>query len=74
MSINIESLLTVTEAAALLRFKPETIRLLLASARLKGIKPIGDEWRIRPDDLRSFIAASNSTPSAPVYRAKVKNG
>jgi excisionase family DNA binding protein len=70
--MSIENLYTAKQTAAVLGFKPETIRLLLISGRLKGIKLVGDEWRVRPDDLRAFIAAANSQPSAPAYRARVK--
>jgi excisionase family DNA binding protein len=55
-----ESLLSIDEVAQQLRIHPDTVRRLLRTGRLKGIrKGTGGtaEWRIDPRDLAAFIEA-----------------
>lgn len=47
-------LLTVSEAAQLLRLKPKTIRLWLETGRLRGFK-VGRQWRIPVSELERLI-------------------
>jgi excisionase family DNA binding protein len=50
-------LLTIREVADQLGIHPDTVRQLLQSGRLKGIR-LGanqSEWRVRQRDLRDFI-------------------
>lgn len=49
-----ETLLTVKEAAALLRCHPSTIYRLLKQGRLPALK-IGSDWRFSPKSLRDWI-------------------
>jgi excisionase family DNA binding protein len=55
-------LLTVREVADELRVHPETVRSLLRSGRLKGIRPETDrsELRISRRDLRTSFSAESS--------------
>jgi excisionase family DNA binding protein len=50
-------LLTIREVADELQVHPETVRSLLRSGRLKGIRPGGEpsELRISQRDLKDFI-------------------
>jgi excisionase family DNA binding protein len=47
-------LLTVHEAAELLKLKEGTIRTLINDQKLRAIK-FGKEWRIAPKDLEEFL-------------------
>jgi excisionase family DNA binding protein len=50
-------LYTVNQAAALLQFKPWTVRQWVRAGKLGAIK-LGGEWRIREQDLMAFIEAA----------------
>jgi excisionase family DNA binding protein len=55
-----ESLLSIDEVAHRLKIHPDTVRRLLQTGRLKGIrKGMGGtaEWGIHPRDLQAFIEA-----------------
>lgn len=68
---------TVHEVAHILQMHEETVRSLLRSGRLQGIKlgphptlPGRFEWRITEDALRAFLGlgtevASDATPESP---------
>jgi excisionase family DNA binding protein len=64
-------LYTVGQAAALLQFKPWTVRQWVRAGKLGAVK-LGGEWRIREQDLTAFIEAAlpnqerqSSHPSLP---------
>ena len=50
-----EALYTVTEAAAYLKVRPKTVREWLKLGKLPGVK-ISTTWRIREEDLETFLA------------------
>jgi excisionase family DNA binding protein len=52
-----QELLTIREVADELRVHPETVRSLLRSRRLKGVRTDTDrsEWHISRRDLKDFI-------------------
>lgn len=49
-----ERLLTIPEAAELLRVSVKTIRRWISGADLPAAK-LGTQWRIRPRDLEHFV-------------------
>jgi excisionase family DNA binding protein len=49
-----ERLLTLKEAAEVLRFHPRTVREYIRRGELKG-HLIGSRWRFRQKDLDSFV-------------------
>lgn len=49
-----ERLLTIPEAAELLRVSVKTIRRWISGADLPAAK-LGLQWRIRPQDLQRFV-------------------
>lgn len=49
-----EELLTLEEAAKILRVRENTLRIWLREGRTKGIK-LGRFWRIRPEALEEFL-------------------
>ncbi len=51
---NTERLLTLKEAAEVLRFHPRTVREYIRRGELKG-HLIGSRWRFRQTDLDSFV-------------------
>lgn len=55
-------LLTPEEAAAKLVVSPKTIRDWLRDGVLQGVK-VGKLWRIREEDLQSFIAQNATSAS-----------
>lgn len=64
-------LYTVHEVAEILRMHEETVRILLRSGRLKGIKlgphatlPGRFEWRITDQALRQFLEAGAEPTTA----------
>lgn len=48
------ALLTVAEVAQILRVAPVTVRRMILSGELPGVK-IGNQWRVRADDLRRLM-------------------
>ena len=61
---------TVREVAEILRMHEETVRGLLRSGRLKGIKlgphptlPGRFEWRITDEALRAFLGMTDVAPA-----------
>lgn len=50
-----DRLLTLNDAAARLSLDRETIRRYLQAGKLKGHKIAGWKWRIKEEDLESFI-------------------
>jgi len=48
-------LLTVSETAEKLKIDEETVRRWLLTGKLKGIKISRQAWRIKREDLDSFI-------------------
>lgn len=58
-------LLTVHEAADLLRVKESTVRSLINEKRLRAVK-VGKEWRIAEVDLQQFLDENaNRQPDDP---------
>ena len=51
-------LLTVEETASMLKLSTYTIREMLNQNKLPGIK-VGRQWRIREQDLLTFLAAGS---------------
>jgi len=49
-------LLTLQEAADLLKVDPHTVRLWLKEGELKGVKK-GTAWRVRQEDIEAFLVA-----------------
>jgi len=49
-------LLTLQEAADLLKVDPQTVRLWLKEGELEGVKR-GTTWRVRQEDIEAFLAA-----------------
>ncbi|MBW0158423.1 helix-turn-helix domain-containing protein [Sedimentimonas flavescens] len=49
-----EQLLTIPEAAELLRVSIKSIRRWIESGELSAAK-LGNQWRIRPQDLDRFV-------------------
>lgn len=46
---------TIYEVAALLKFHPNTIRLMIKRGELNGVK-LGRDWRIKGEDLEKFTS------------------
>lgn len=57
---SVQRLLSPVEVANTLQLKPDTIRILLRTGKLRGIK-IGKVWRVRIQDLEEFIQAGEIT-------------
>jgi excisionase family DNA binding protein len=57
---SVQRLLSPEEVANILQLKPDTIRILLRTGKLRGIK-IGKVWRVRVQDLEEFIQAREIT-------------
>ena len=55
-------LLTVHEAADLLRIKESTVRSLINNKQLRAVK-VGKEWRIAEVDLVNFLNANANRDS-----------
>ncbi len=49
------SLLTASEVASILKIHVNTVYYYLATEKLRGHKVIGNRWRIRGTDLESFV-------------------
>lgn len=45
---------TVNEVAEILKVDPATIRILLRTQKLKGLK-IGNSWRIEENELEAYL-------------------
>ena len=54
------NLLSVREAASQLGFAPKTVRKLIKTCSLLGVR-IGREWRVDRDDLYLFVARRRAT-------------
>ena len=68
-----QPMLTVHEAAELLKVKESTVRTLINEKRLRAVK-IGKEWRIAQVDLLTFLGENaNRDPAGPVDPNAVKN-
>jgi excisionase family DNA binding protein len=59
-----EPLLTLEEAAALVKVTPRTVRDWIKHGKLPGVK-LQKQWRIRTQDLEAFVQGSIIVPSAP---------
>ena len=59
-------LLLVSEVAEILRCSESTVYALLESGKLVGHRCPG--WRVKPDDLESYIDGTRRQPSAPPVR------
>ncbi|MEO0413056.1 MAG: helix-turn-helix domain-containing protein [Pseudomonadota bacterium] len=59
-------LLTVRDAAQLLKLKEGTIRNIINDKKLRAVK-FGKEWRIRHEDLEAFLDENANTE--PQYRS-----
>ena len=55
-------MLTVHEAADLLKVKESTVRSLINNKQLRAVK-VGKEWRIAEVDLMSFLNANANRDS-----------
>ena len=55
-------LLTVHEAADLLKIKESTVRSLINNKQLRAVK-VGKEWRIAQVDLENFLNANANRES-----------
>lgn len=55
------TLLTTDEVAAELRRKPRFVREELKRGNLRGSR-VGGDWRIREDDLESYLEAQLNVP------------
>jgi excisionase family DNA binding protein len=61
-----QPMLTVHEAAELLKVKESTVRTLINEKRLRAVK-IGKEWRIAQVDLLAFLGENaNRDPANPL--------
>ena len=68
---------TVRQAAELLQVQPRGVLVLIANGELRAIdvachsKPGGKpRWRIRPDDLESFLSHRTRRPDSPKRRRR----
>jgi excisionase family DNA binding protein len=62
-------LLTVKEAAAILKLTPYTVARLLREKRLPGIKiGAGQQWRIRRSDLDAYLSSGGTPDQYPDTR------
>ena len=61
---DLESLLTITEVAEILRMHPATIYRLVKRGDLPGFK-IGNGWRISETSLHSWLSAEHSPHQTP---------
>lgn len=59
-----DPILTVKEAAQILRVHPETIRILLKSGQLVGYQ-IGNRWRVIETDLERYLAGHRNKQAVP---------
>jgi excisionase family DNA binding protein len=59
-----EPLLTLEEAAALVKVTPRTVRDWIRRGKLPGVK-LQKQWRVRTQDLEAFVQASMIVPSSP---------
>jgi excisionase family DNA binding protein len=58
--VTLDRLYTVAEAAEHLRMHPVTVRNLLRSKKIEGVKLTEREWRISEKALRAFIGRGKS--------------
>ena len=59
-----DSLLTLREVAKYLRVVPLTVYRMIHRGDLTAIK-VGNEWRIRRQDLEDYLKRSTSQPKDP---------
>ena len=57
-----EQLLTLPQVADRLQVSMSTVRRLVAAGKLKVVRIGSRNQRVRPDDLRAYIAAQTTTP------------
>lgn len=62
-------LLTVRDAAQLLKLKEGTIRNIINDKKLRAVK-FGKEWRIRHEDLEAFLDENANTERAHAAAAE----
>ena len=62
---SLERLLTLREAAEILRLHPRTVREYVRRGELEG-RVIGGRWRFRRRDLEAFFG--NAAPQWQIYR------
>lgn len=55
-----EQIYTVEQAAEILQISQETVKRLLRSGKLGGLK-IGRLWRVRESDLQEFLKTPEKT-------------
>src|SRR5262245_4224874 len=73
------ALLNTKEASLVLRVKMRALQMLLSQGKLPGIK-VGNEWRLKRDDLLTLINTGKAPRSTRKYRksenfhAKRKSG
>jgi excisionase family DNA binding protein len=68
-----ENVYTVEQTAKLLHLSQETVKRLLRSGRLGGMK-IGRLWRVRESDLEAFISGGGAKKNrAPSKKTKPSN-
>jgi excisionase family DNA binding protein len=60
-------LLTVEEAADILRVSPKTVREWMRKDQLASLR-VGKQWRILRQDLESFVMASKRTAQRQALR------
>lgn len=57
------SILTVADAARILRVSPDVVYRLLADRTLPGVR-VGRSWRIPEESLSQWLAAQSAPPAA----------
>jgi excisionase family DNA binding protein len=55
------AILTKQQAAEYLQATPRYIERMVASGRLRALKPSGKLWRVRQSDLDAFLESGAST-------------
>ena len=59
-AVNGSTILTKQQAAEYLQTTPRYIERLVASGRLRALKPTGKLWRVRRGDLDAFLESGAS--------------
>ena len=63
LSFNGAAILTKQQAAEYLQTTPRYIERMVASGRLRALKPTGKLWRVRLVDLMAFLDSGESIAS-----------